>query len=149
MIKIKSDASCYRGIDWKGIWRHFLGWWKSSKSWLQYLLHKFMYFSKYTKLLRMIDQYDKPSPARFSPGKNIHLNFYIVSITSAHTWIYLSFGGYIKQWVSVRYYLSRGIFFCSFLFSVNLMENQWTWFEACSAIFSSPSVRWYHLACFI
>lgn len=62
------------------------------------------------------DQDDKPSPANISPGKNTHLNFYIVSVTLAHMWIYLSFGDYIKQLVSARYYLSHGVFFCSFLF---------------------------------
>ena len=62
------------------------------------------------------DPDDKPSPANISPGKNTHLNFYIVSVTLAHMWSYFSFGDYIKQLVSARYYLSHGVFFCSFLF---------------------------------
>ena len=37
------------------------------------------------------DQDNKPSPANISPGKNTHLNFYMVSVTLAHMWIYLSF----------------------------------------------------------
>lgn len=70
----------------------------------------------------------------------IHLNFYTVRVTSAHTWISLSFGDSIKQLVSVHFYLSPGTFSCSFLFSINLMEKH-RWLEPHSAISHPASAR--------
>lgn len=88
------------------------------------------------------NQYDKYIAALISPAENIHLNFSIMREASVHIWIYFSFRDCMKQLVSVRFCLSHAPFFCSFLFSINLMEKH-RWFEPDSAISNSTSLRWY------